>query len=191
MAKIQDIIKFNPGQNGKHSYYFIGNDGGGRRDARVSLNTLNKIKKAFDHRSLIGLPVSNMADFLATFLPETFLVLLSRTGVGMVEAWDYMAKKSFPARDSTKELLITMRNRKQAEKLARILATVDGGEKSPKDLSTTLLHLIKDHLVPATEILQQWIDEFGYTAKGGFPRVGNRANRSAKKGSTKGSAKAA
>jgi hypothetical protein len=193
MVKIQNLIKLNPGQNGKHSYFFILTDGGVKRDARVSLNILTKIKKALDHRELIGLPVTNMAEFLATFLPETFLVLLNRAGIGMVDAWDFMAKKAFPASASgtIKENPITRRNRAQAEKLARILATVEGGKISAKDISATLLHLIKNHLIPATEILQEWAQTYGYSRKGGYVIVGNRANRKAKKGSTKASVKAA
>lgn len=86
---------------------------------------------------------------------------------------------------------VAQRNRKLAEKLARILATVEGGKKSPKDISTTLMRLIKDHLIPATEILQEWAQTYGYSRRGGYVIVGNPANRKAKNGSTNGSAKVA
>ena len=186
MADPTSIIKFHAGRSGAHRYFYIGEDGCSKRAARVSMSTMSKIKGALDHRQEIELPVTNLAEFLATYLPVPFLVQLKHAGISMVEAWNYMSGKAFPASVSTspRSKREVAKQRQHAVKLAHILAAVDGGKKSPRDLVTTLMSLIKGHLPQALEILQEMAATNGFRNKGGYVLVAP-PNRNARKAPTK------
>lgn len=181
MPDLQSIISFRAGKDGTHSFFYLGEENRRNRTARVSMSTITKIKKALVHRQEIGLPVQNLAEFLSTYLPVEFLKQLNRTGTSMVEAWHFMdsqTPESISAPPKPKRQ-VSM-ERKQAENLARILARIQGGKRSPRELVSILMGLIKDHLPQALEILEFWASTCGYSPKGGYILVGN-AKRDAKK----------
>jgi hypothetical protein len=154
-----------------------------KRNARVSLTLIGTIQEK--------LAITGRPDCLAILFPEPFKHQLNMAGITADEAWRVME-----ATLSTGTILQSpwMKSqadakRRNAEKLARILATVDGKEKTAEALGQELWALMAGHLEEATKILNEWKSVYG-CGKGGHIIVGNRANRIAKNGSTKGSTKA-
>ena len=189
---IEDVIHFHSGLQRGSSYFFIGDDDKPHRDARVTLKSITIAKEKLVLRDRIKRPVLDMSEFLVDYLPEVFADQIRRAGHSDVEAWNYMAgMTNEPAIKSSRSKTLDRRNRIQTERLARIIASVDGGEKTPNVLIEELMALISEYLPEALSLLAEWKDTFGYSAKGGYIIVGNRANRKAKNGSTKASSKAA
>jgi len=183
---IEDVIHFHSGPQRGSSYFFIGNDDKPHRDARVTLKSITIAKEKLVLRDRINRPVTNMSEFLVDYLPEGFVDQLNSAGHSDVEAWNYMAgMANVPAIQSSRTKTLDRRNRIQTDRLARIIASVDGGKKSPNALIEELMALISGHLPEALNLLQEWASTNGFSQKGGHILVGKNTNRKAKTASAK------
>jgi len=184
MAAIADLLKFHQGPTVAGSFFFVEDGKRSKRNARVSLAMIGTIQEK--------LAVTGCRDCVVILFPEPFKHQLKNAGISIGEAWTFIEATlstglvlESPWMKSQAEA-----KRKDAERLARILASVDGKEKPAEALGQELWALMGSHLVEAIEILNEWRRVYG-CGKGGHTIVGNRANRKARNGSTKGSAKAA
>ena len=184
MAAIADLLKFHQGSTVASSFFFVEEGRRPKRNARVSLAMIGTIQEK--------LAVTGCPDCVAILFPEPFKHQLKKAGISVDEAWGFVEATlstglvlESPWMKSQAEA-----KRRDAERLARILATVDGKEKTAEALGQELWALMAAHLEEATKILNEWKSVYG-CGKGGHIIVGNRANRKAKNGSTKGSANAA
>jgi len=183
MAATQNQLQFHAGLQGGSSYFFVNQDGHTNKDARVTMTTIGIIKKRIEHREKTGSPVVDLEDFLVTFLPITFMAHLNAGGIGLVDAWKKMTGKSGSGSGSRlgRQKAPEQVYREEAERLARILATAAGGRKSANEIVKELAVLMAMHLDRATKILQGWADMNGYSKKGGYVIVDNRANKKKRK----------
>jgi hypothetical protein len=55
---------------------------------------------------------------------------------------------------------------------------VAGGKRAPEDLFEELLCLMKEHGIEAIGILRRWAQTYGFSKKGQYVIVENRANKS-------------
>lgn len=179
MAAVEDVIQFRPGPQGATSYFYLAHLDPCPRDARVSLIAVGKIKKQVLKRQEGPRPITNLQEYLLAALPPAFTDQLEQAEVDVVAAWGFMvdqASRPKPERSMRTQGEAQV-NRDQAERLARILATVAGGRKAPEDLLAELLALVQAHGTEAIGILRDWAKQYGFTKRGQFVIVGNRANR--------------
>jgi hypothetical protein len=184
MAAIVDRLKFYQGPTVSSSFFFVEDGRRAKRNARVSLAMIGTIQEK--------LAVTGSPACIAILFPEPFKDQLKKAGISVDDAWGFMEATlstglvlESPWMKSQAEA-----KRRDAERLARILASVDGKDKTAEALGQELWALMAGHLEEAIKILNEWKSVYG-CGKGGHIIVGNRANRIAKKGSNKGSAQAA
>ena len=184
MSALTDLIKLYQGPKGTSSYFFIEDGKRRRRNARVTLALVGIIQEK--------LAVTGSTDCVAILLPEPFKDQLTAAGICVDQAWSFIEAtlSANPVAASPRMKSLAKNERRNAERLARILATVDGKQKSAEALGQDLWTLMANHLEEAIRILNEWRDVYGF-GKGGHIIVGNRSNRLAKSGTAKGSGKAA
>jgi len=184
MAAIADLLRFNQGPTVASSFFFVEDGRRAKRNARVPMAMIGTIQEK--------LAITDRHDCIAILFPEPFKQQLKKVGISVDEAWRFMEAtlSNGTVHESPWMKSQADAKRRDAERLARILATVDGKERTAEALGQELWALMAAHLEEATKILNEWKSVYG-CGKGGHIIVGNRANRKAKNGSTKGSAKAA
>jgi len=179
MALPTSQLQFHAGPQGGSSYFFISQEGHTNKDARVTMTTIGIIRNRIEHRAKTGSPVVDLEDFLITFLPCMLMDHLKAAGISLSEAWALMTGNADSVRTCrlVRQKAPEQVDREEAERLARILATAIGGRKSADEIVNELARLMAGHLDRATKTLQGWADSNGYSKKGGYVIVDNRANK--------------
>lgn len=180
MDTLQDLIHFRPGPQGATSYYFLREEGHNTPCARLTLIGLGVISKrllAPDPRR----PIPDTRQVLLAMLPSTFLEHLEQAQIDVEDAWAFLASHRASRQGDRRVVRVKAEpscDQDQAARLARILATVAGGRKAPEDLYQELLGLMKEHGPEAIEVLRRWAQTYGFSKKGQYVIVENRANKS-------------
>jgi hypothetical protein len=180
MDTLRDLIHFRPGPQGATSYYFLREEGHKNPSARLTLIGLGQISKRLLPQDPQR-PTPDTRQVLLAMLPSTFLDHLEQAQIEVEDAWAYMALHRASQRESRRMVRAKARassHRDQAERLARILATVAGGKMAPEDLFQELLGLMNEHGPEAIEVLRHWAQAYGFSKKGQYVIVENRANKS-------------